>query len=256
MPFDSGRWSVQSGVPTPERGNDQPYPVCYALTPPPTKRIIHPMPQTRQHWIGLQEQRRTNADRRFFYVRRNTATLLWVGCAGQRELRRFQFPVRQLQRNTTTMSTTASINSALDELNHAIETLSRLPESDAAATAARQFSTAARAFLRAALDATATPADVARPAAPATPMCKTAGYPFFLCNLQKDRLFCVREGIPLEGALEQASLFLESAQAIAGVAEEVVPEAIYGAGYLIEMARAVVDAAVSAIHAEDMAGAQ
>jgi len=98
-------------------------------------------------------------------------------------------------------------------------------------------------------------ATMSSPAA-ATPKRQTAGYPFFSCNTRQDKLFSVREGIPLEGALEQASLFLESAQAIAGIAEDVTPSVVYGAAYLIEMAKAIVDATVYTVHAEEMAGAQ
>ncbi|MFA7240850.1 MAG: DUF3077 domain-containing protein [Sulfuricellaceae bacterium] len=156
------------------------------------------------------------------------------------------------------MSTTTSINAAIQELSSTINTLSRFfPEDDKGATAAMLTVTTAQTHLRDALEAAALagdqPATSSAPAA-STPKHQTADYPFFSCNLQKDKLFSVREGIPLEGALEQASLFLDSAQAIAGIAEDVTPAVVYGAAYLIEMAKAVVDATVYAVHAEEMGG--
>ncbi|MFA7241917.1 MAG: DUF3077 domain-containing protein [Sulfuricellaceae bacterium] len=200
---------------------------------------------------------------------------------GQRKLRRFQFPVVQpctvppsliglgeaensirLNWSATTMSTTAAIKAAIQKLSSTINTLSRFPETDKSATAALLSSTTARAHLRDALEAAALAGaqpDVDQPAttstpATTTPKCKTADYPFFSCNTRKDKLFSVREGIPLEGALEQASLFLDSAQAITSNADDAVPEMIFGAAYLIELAKAVVDAIVYATHAEEMGG--
>ncbi|MFA7239326.1 MAG: DUF3077 domain-containing protein [Sulfuricellaceae bacterium] len=160
------------------------------------------------------------------------------------------------------MSTTTAIKAAIAELSGAINTLSCFPETDKSATAALLSSTTARAFLRDALEEAApasTQADVDQPAttstpAASTPKHQTAGYPFFSCNPQKDKLFSVREGIPLEGALLQASLFLDSAQAITSNADDTVPEMIFGAAYLIELAKAVVDAIVFAAHAEEMGG--
>ncbi|MFA7239666.1 MAG: DUF3077 domain-containing protein [Sulfuricellaceae bacterium] len=154
---------------------------------------------------------------------------------------------------------TTAINSALNELNRTIDTLSRLPETDNTADSARLSAGAARVFMRTALEAatpTGDPLTGTPSPATATPKHQTADYPFFSCSPQKDKLFSVREGIPQEGALEQASLFLESAQAIAGIAEDVTPAVVYGAAYLIEMAKAIVDATVYAAHAEEMAGAQ
>ncbi|MFA7240508.1 MAG: DUF3077 domain-containing protein [Sulfuricellaceae bacterium] len=156
------------------------------------------------------------------------------------------------------MNATTSIKAALQELSSTINTLSRFfPEDDKGATAAMLTVTTARAHLRDALEAAALAGDQpASTSAASMPKHQTADYPFFSCNLQKDKLFSVREGIPLKGALEQASLFLDSAQAIAGIAEDVTPAVVYGAAYLIEMAKAVVDATVYAAHAEEMGGGQ
>ncbi|MFA7243509.1 MAG: DUF3077 domain-containing protein [Sulfuricellaceae bacterium] len=153
------------------------------------------------------------------------------------------------------MSTTTSIKAAIQELSSTINTLARFfPEDDKGATAAMLTVTTARAHLRDALEAAALVG--AQPAASSTPTHQAANYPFFSCSPRKDKLFSVREGIPLEGALEQVSLFLDSAQAIAGIAEDVTPAVVYGAAYLIEMAKAVVDATVYAAHAEEMGGGQ
>ncbi len=64
--------------------------------------------------------------------------------------------------------------------------------------------------------------------------------PFFRCTPNGDNLFTVREGVPADAALEQASCFLASARESAYSAAH--PEA----AYLIEMAKGIVDAVSAA----------
>lgn len=79
----------------------------------------------------------------------------------------------------------------------------------------------------------------------------TAQHPFFSCNIRDDLLFSVRAGIPANDALEQASSFLAAAgSTVYQVAEKVGGESAYAAGYLVEMAKAIVDAAIIAIAEE------
>lgn len=80
----------------------------------------------------------------------------------------------------------------------------------------------------------------------------TAQHPFFSCNARDDLLFSVRAGIPADDALEQASCFLAAARTtVYQVAEKVGSESVYGAGYLVEMAKALVDAAILSISKEE-----
>ena len=69
----------------------------------------------------------------------------------------------------------------------------------------------------------------------------TAAHAFFSCNPAQERLFSVRPGIPAEDALITASNFLDVARTCAyeGTETENLSSA---AAYLIEMAKAVIDA--------------
>lgn len=90
------------------------------------------------------------------------------------------------------------------------------------------------------------------PSGATAPTRKTSPRKFFSCNPEQDMLFAVREGIPATDALEMASCFLASAQDItAEVAQDERGDRIWGAFYLIKMAKAVVDAAVGAVQDEE-----
>lgn len=79
----------------------------------------------------------------------------------------------------------------------------------------------------------------------------TAQHPFFSCNPSGDQLFSVRENISATDALEQASCFMAAARhATYQAADDANSEAVFGAAYLIEMAKAVLDAAIVAIAKE------
>lgn len=87
----------------------------------------------------------------------------------------------------------------------------------------------------------------------------TAKHPFNRCNHAGHLLFEVRAGVPAIDALETASCFMTSARDIAaevaGNAEGENPNHYWGAFYLIEMAKAVLDSAISAMHEERRASA-
>lgn len=73
---------------------------------------------------------------------------------------------------------------------------------------------------------------------------KTKALEFFTCNSQQDRLFAVREGINVMSALEQASCLLDSAKAVASNAAQLQDMGMmFGAYYLIDLAKAAIDAA-------------
>lgn len=59
--------------------------------------------------------------------------------------------------------------------------------------------------------------------------------------------FSVRENIPIEGLLEQASCLLASAKAAAYESDGKGGELSYASAYLLEMAKALVDAATSGL---------
>lgn len=74
---------------------------------------------------------------------------------------------------------------------------------------------------------------------------RTEALAFFSCNPQHEKLFMVRDGIPAMNALEQASCFLDSARTIAGYAGQSNDAALmFAATYLIDLAKAVIDATV------------
>jgi hypothetical protein len=74
---------------------------------------------------------------------------------------------------------------------------------------------------------------------------------FFSCNAGQQALFAVNEGVSILDALEQASCFLDSAEEITRqAAEECNSTTVYAAAYLVEISKAIVDAATSAIMKE------
>ncbi len=83
----------------------------------------------------------------------------------------------------------------------------------------------------------------------------TARHPFVRANANGDLLFEVRAGVPAINALELASCYMASARDLAGdcasAAEGENPDHLWGAFYLIEMAKAVLDSAISALHDEE-----
>jgi hypothetical protein len=75
----------------------------------------------------------------------------------------------------------------------------------------------------------------------------TAHFPFFSCGPDGPALFAVRKDISALHALEQASDFLAAARRIADdTAKEAVSETAWATVYLIEMSKAIVDAAILA----------
>lgn len=81
---------------------------------------------------------------------------------------------------------------------------------------------------------------------------QTAQHPFFSANPQGDLLFSVRADIPATDALEQASCFLSAARsAVYEAAEGSARESMYGAAYLVDMAKAIVDSAILSLDAEE-----
>lgn len=70
----------------------------------------------------------------------------------------------------------------------------------------------------------------------------TAKIPFFSCG-DGAELFAVQAGIPSQKALDEASCFLSVARSIAyATAEKKDPNTVYAIAYLLEMAKALVDA--------------
>lgn len=69
-------------------------------------------------------------------------------------------------------------------------------------------------------------------------------------------LFDVRAGVPALVSLEQASCFLGAVyQTLQDTAEEPNSDVIYGAAYLTEMAKAVIDSVVSGLARQERDGA-
>lgn len=83
----------------------------------------------------------------------------------------------------------------------------------------------------------------------------TARHPFFRANANGDLLFDVRAGIPLIDALEMASCYLVSARDLCAEAAERTtgenPDHAWGSYYLLELACAVLQGAISAVHADE-----
>jgi len=89
--------------------------------------------------------------------------------------------------------------------------------------------------------------DIGAPA----PKRTTAKHPFFPCNPCGDLLFSVRADVPVSDALEQASCFLAAAKtAVYEAAGDTQNENFFGAAYLVEMSKAIVDAAILSINKE------
>jgi hypothetical protein len=87
----------------------------------------------------------------------------------------------------------------------------------------------------------------------AAPVRKTQLYPFFSCNPARDALFAVREGVPALDALQQASCFLEAARdaAYSSASSDEPLNAMWATAYLVDVAKAVVDAAIDAMYDEE-----
>lgn len=79
-----------------------------------------------------------------------------------------------------------------------------------------------------------------------------AQHPFFSCNPQQESLFAVREGVPVLDGLNMASALINSADFVAILAAEAGAEdAMWATHYLIEMAYAVLGAAVETLSKEE-----
>lgn len=83
----------------------------------------------------------------------------------------------------------------------------------------------------------------------------TARHPFFRANANGDLLFDVRAGIPLIDALEMASCYLVSARDLCAESAERTtgenPDHAWGSYYLLELACAVLQGAITAVHADE-----
>lgn len=84
-----------------------------------------------------------------------------------------------------------------------------------------------------------------------TPERKLTQHPFFSCNSSGDKLFAVVDGVRPIDALQSASCFLDSARAVsleaADGADEASGRLIYASAYLVEIAKAAIDAATSSL---------
>lgn len=81
---------------------------------------------------------------------------------------------------------------------------------------------------------------------------KTAFTKFFSCNPQQDALFAINADISATDALEMASTFLASADGIMNaVAMECDNNSVWAAAYLVEMSKAIVNAAIGAVMREE-----
>ncbi len=85
------------------------------------------------------------------------------------------------------------------------------------------------------------------------PTSRTTAFTKFLsCNVQHQQLFSVNAGIPLLDALEQASCFLASADSIiTEAAMQCDNGTVWAAAYLVEISKAIIDAAASAAAMEN-----
>ena len=73
----------------------------------------------------------------------------------------------------------------------------------------------------------------------------TKEYAFFSCNIDRQALFTIRDGVELDDALNQASAFLSSALKITEeMAFEHDSAIAWAAHYLIETSKAIVDSAL------------
>jgi len=79
----------------------------------------------------------------------------------------------------------------------------------------------------------------------------TVQHGFRAMRAPDEYLFELRAGIPVTDSLQEASNFLAAVQhTLMDVADDPHPESIYGATYLVEMAKAAVDAALEGLHAQ------
>lgn len=79
-----------------------------------------------------------------------------------------------------------------------------------------------------------------------------AKHPFFSCNSDLEPLFEVRPGVPLDDGLNIASTLLGAADSAAVLAAETGGEdAMWAAHYLIEMAHAILEAALHTLLQEN-----
>jgi hypothetical protein len=86
----------------------------------------------------------------------------------------------------------------------------------------------------------------------AAPGRKTHFTRFFTCNANQDALFSVNAGLPADEALEQAACFLASALSVMNEANVYDDSSSgFAALYLVEMAQAVVNSAISKIDSEE-----
>lgn len=89
------------------------------------------------------------------------------------------------------------------------------------------------------------------------PSRKTTFTKFFSCNPQQDSLFAINGDLSIDDALEQASCFLEASEDTirtlcmdAESADDPINRA-WPALYLVEISRAIVKAAITAVHREE-----
>lgn len=93
--------------------------------------------------------------------------------------------------------------------------------------------------------------------APKFEVAVTPELPFFGVGLGERHLFSVREGVPIEEALNQALMLMHATNDILDVVTndpDVSDRLSWGGYYLNQMARATVSAVVSALDAADRAG--
>lgn len=86
-------------------------------------------------------------------------------------------------------------------------------------------------------------------------MRKLAPVNFFSCTADQDALFTVRDDAPVKEALEITQCLVSSARDAAITAAEALdgdqPHSLWATAYLLEIAVAVLEAAVSGIHTEE-----
>ncbi len=86
------------------------------------------------------------------------------------------------------------------------------------------------------------------PPAPTFADCKTATVEFFAHRAGNGDLFALNAGVPADVALEQASAFLEVVIDTIGDCAPSAPDSIlWGAMYVAEMAKALVDGVVNGV---------
>lgn len=87
------------------------------------------------------------------------------------------------------------------------------------------------------------------------PVRKTAHIDFHTINADGDKLFSIRENIPLEDAIEQASCF---AATVADLVNQAALDGdtyqLWAAAYLADMSKAILDSACAAMYREKRHG--